>query len=516
MPQTQIDDALSDRDGQLFFEGLSATELVREFGSPLFVISEDQVRRNVRRFQTAFQSGWTCGPVKILPALKANWNLAVQRVLAEEGCGADVYSPGELEIALQAGMDPALISVNGVPKSAAHIERSLQAGARLTIDSLEDVRVLEALAPGLQNPARVRVRLRPATGYARATDFVAEGLMPTDLAALGYKGGLSLDESLEACRRVTKLNNVDLVGFHQHNGRHRATTDWWAAQMKAFARDMKVMCDALGGFVPKEIDIGGGYAIPRDPHAAAVDRSAPLLYGALYVLSRLLKVLGDGVRYSAIAPLVGIMKTAPNQVMAPSVEEYARVVTTTLQTEMKRHGLDPTGVMLQLEPGRGIHGNAGIHLATVCSLKRQTRPMPWNVVTLDTSEFFLTAGRFEHHMHDHRVANRLGAPATLTADVTGRSCYADRLLGAVRLPAVEVGDVFAFLDTGAYQEGSCSNFNAMPRPATVLVTGERASIIKRAEELADVLAREQVPAHLSGPDRSTSGKATPEQHDAHA
>jgi diaminopimelate decarboxylase len=85
----------------------------------------------------------------------------------------------------------------------------------------------------------------------------------------------------------------------------------------------------------------------------------------------------------------------------------------------------------------------------------------------------------------------------MKADVVGRSCYGDRLLGAVQLPEVEVGDVFAFLDTGAYQEVSASNFNAMPRPAAVLVTGDRAAVIRRAETLDDVFRRDELPEHLA-------------------
>ncbi len=72
---SRLDDCLSKRSGQLFVDECDAIELVHEFGSPLFVLSEDQIRRNVRRFQRAFQAGWPDGVVKVLPAAKANWAL---------------------------------------------------------------------------------------------------------------------------------------------------------------------------------------------------------------------------------------------------------------------------------------------------------------------------------------------------------------------------------------------------------------------------------------------------------
>jgi diaminopimelate decarboxylase len=104
-------------------------------------------------------------------------------------------------------------------------------------------------------------------------------------------------------------------------------------------------------------------------------------------------------------------------------------------------------------------------------------------------------GRLERHRHDHVVANRVHA-ASAVADVVGRSCVADRLLTSVSLLQVVPGDVIAFLDTGVYREASASNFNALTRPASVPVTGDRASLSRPPETIEDVLAREWVPEHL--------------------
>jgi diaminopimelate decarboxylase len=374
-------------------------------------------------------------------------------------------------------------------------------GARLTIDSLRDVAFLEELAPALSKTAYVRLRIRPAISeFVKKSDFSPNGMAPTDLVALVYKGGLSIDEAIEAGKRVMRLPNVEIVGFHAHHGRHHRSTLYWEAQMHAYARDLGRVCDALGGFRPQEISIGGGFAIPRDPHNAATDYSEPFLLGSLHLLSLGLKYLGAKVRYRVIDKLLALIEGHPNTIPAPSIEEYGAATTVALLQALPKHGIDPTGVMLQLEPGRAIHGDAGVHLTTVQATKKMTSPIKWNLVTIDTSEFWMTGGRFEHHLHDHCVANRLNAPPAMKADVVGRSCYGDRLLGAVRIPEVEIGDLFAFLDTGAYQEVSASNFNAMPRPAAVLVTGDRAAVIRRAENLDDVFRRDELPEHLATPD----------------
>jgi diaminopimelate decarboxylase len=478
MSETRIDDCLSNRDGVLFIEGMASPDLIERFGSPLFVFSEDQIRRNVRRFRNAFEKGWTAGPVKVMPAAKANWVFAIQRVLADEGCGADIYSAGELDVALRAGVEPRFISTNGVPKDKEHIRQTIEVGARLTIDSLRDVEFLEELAPTLSKTAYVRLRIRPAISeFVKKSDFSPDGMVPTDLV----KGGLSIDEVIEAGKRVMKLPNVEVVGFHAHHGRHHRSTLYWEAQMHAYARDIGRVCKALDGFRLEEISIGGGFAIPRDPHNAATNYSDPLLLGSLHWLSLGLKYLGAKVRYRVIDKLLTLIEGHPNAIAAPSIEDYGAATTTALLEALPKHGIDPTGVMLQLEPGRAIHGNAGVHLATVQATKKMTAPITWNLVTIDTSEFWMTGGRFEHHLHDYCVANRLNAPPAMKADVVGRSCYGDRLLGAVRLPEVEIGDLVAFLDTGAYQEVSASNFNAMPRPAAVLVTGNHAAVVRRVE-----------------------------------
>ena len=493
----RIDDCLSTRNGHLFVENCDTVDLIRQFGSPLFVLSENQIRRNARRFQNAFQAGWPQGPVKVMPAAKANWITAVQRILADEGCGCDIYSPGELTVALDAGFDPQSISVNGVPKDEDHICRSIREGVRLTIDSVEEVEVIEKAANELNKVAHVRLRPKPAlSGFIDHSGFVAEGLVPTDIAAMAYKGGLPFDQVVALGRRILKMKNVKLTGFHEHHGRHDASTRYWQEQMKAFARELGKVRQALGGFQPQEIDIGGGFAAPRDPFNAATDYSEPLQLAALHAASKGLNLLGAGRRYKVMSKLIDSIVTRPNQSPAPSIEEYAQACTSTLRQELPRHGIDIKGLMLQLEPGRSMHGDAGIHLTTVTNLKRMSTPIRWNIVVVDTTEFWFTGGRYEHHLHDYVFANKTTAEFTDKADIIGRSCYGDRLMPTVPIPEVVVGDILALLDTGAYQEVSMSNFNAMPRPATVLVTGDRATIIRRRETEADVFRRDVMPEHL--------------------
>lgn len=119
-----------------------------------------------------------------------------------------------------------------------------------------------------------------------------------------------------------------------------------------------------------------------------------------------------------------------------------------------------------------------------------------NWVLTDTTYFFLSGGVFEYNFHDFRVANKTNAEPKHVADIVGQSCYADRILPLVHIPDIKENDIIALLDTGAYQEVSASNFNALPRPAMILVNGNEAEIIKQAESIEDVFSRDRIPARL--------------------
>jgi diaminopimelate decarboxylase len=494
------DDCLTIREGRLFLEERDTTELVREFGSPIYAISEAQLRANVRRFRETFARHWPDGPVAVLPALKANWNLALRHILSQEGAGCDVYSEGELRCALRSGVDPSLVSVNGGGKEKAHIRTAIEAGVRITIDDVDEIDLVEQVARELGTKAQVRLRVKPdLPNLWRASEFSYE-LVPIDVTVQVYKNGIPREHLFPMARRAVASPHIELTGYHLHLGRHHGSLGYWRGAMERYARLIAELKQELGGYEPSEIDVGGGVPTPRDPFAKMVRRfDAPLL-GAFWLGARGLMALGERLRYRLMSGVLpAVARKTPNRTLVPKLEDYAEAMAGTLRRELTRLGIRTQGVCLQMEPGRSLYGNTGIHLSRVLKVKRQTRPIPWNWVLLDTTTFFLAGGVMEMNLHDFVVAGKADAPTAMTADIVGRSCFADRIIPEVRLPEVEPGDVLAILDTGAYQEGSASNFNALPRPATVLVYGRQAEIVKRAESVDDVFGRDLVPERLLAP-----------------
>ncbi|BFM18090.1 hypothetical protein R50073_42730 [Maricurvus nonylphenolicus] len=504
----QIDHSLSINNGQLKIEDCVASELAEKFGTPLYVISESQLRENARGFQRAFGDRWPEGEVNILPAIKANYTLALRYILTEEGCGCDLFSEGELWAALKAGVDPAKTSLNGNSKvgfSNNILKTAIEHGVKITMDDASEFPLIEEVAKSLGKKAVVRIRLRPEYPALTApTDFLVE-TVPTEVATQVYKSGMPMEDVIPLGKKVLASEHVDFVGIHIHQGRHSRNLEFWKGTMEGLACALGQLKREWEGWEPQEIDLGGGFPPPRDPTAREVDRSA---WFTTRVLQAGVKIGGlFDARNKVVESMMNLDRstdpvgTDPLADLAPTIDEYAQVVTDTLRTELIKNGLNPQGKKLEIEPGRGLYGGAGLHLSKVTFIKRQTKPLKLNWVNTDTTDSFLNDSVAEHSRFRYMLADKpidnLSPDQVMTADLVGCSCNTDRIISNAKLPAsVESGDVVAFLDTGAYQDSSASNFNAMPRPATVLVNGKHAEVIKRRETYEDVFKRDLVPARF--------------------
>jgi diaminopimelate decarboxylase len=250
---------LSVRDGRLYVEELACMELAARFGTPLYVISETRLRSNVRRLGAALAAGWPLGEARLLPSIKANPTLATRAVLTSEGVGCDTFGETELEAALRAGVPPALISVNGASKSTALIGRAVAAGARITLDSGRELPIAEKAAADAATTARVRIRLRPRLdGVEAASDFASDGTSIREVFQ-SYKAGVPIDDAVALARAALESRHVELVGVHAHLARQTADVSLWRAQIASFADLLAELSASWGGWLPAEIDVGGGW-----------------------------------------------------------------------------------------------------------------------------------------------------------------------------------------------------------------------------------------------------------------
>ena len=500
----KIDECLSIKNNHLFIEGCDTVDLVEQFGSPLFVVSEDQLRRNVHRYQSAFDAHWPDGPVELLPANKANWNTAVRMVLSQEGVGADIYSEGELASALKCDVRRDIISVNGGGKSDDMLTQCIKADVRITVEDLDEPERINKIAKSLNKVAKIRFRVKPDfPNLWKKTDFALESLS-IDMGIQIYKSGIPAQYLEDLGKQVIAMENVELTGLHFHGGRHHNSLWYWRGMMKRFALLVLHLTKAWGGYKLKELDIGGGFASQRDPHSKLGVRGDTLLTYFTYPLELMLYGLSVTGRYKVMSTMLEkLMVKIPGKKRGHTIEEYAEAAVTSFRSTLIAGGLDLSGIKLQVEPGRSFYGDTGIHLTKVKKFKQQTQPIKMNWVLTDTTYFFMSGGIYEYNFHEFKVANKVNDPIKHVADIVGQSCYGDRILPLVNVPDIEEGDVIAMLDMGAYQEVSAANFNALPRPAMILVNDHKAEVIKRAETIEDVFSRDRIPPHLTKKTEST-------------
>jgi diaminopimelate decarboxylase len=249
------------------------------------------------------------------------------------------------------------------------------------------------------------------------------------------------------CTRVASSSALGVVSLDAALPASGADPAVWATMARTFGSVVAQLAQAWSPWRPLELDIGGGFPAPRDP-------------------------------------------SNPAKRSAPPLEDFAKSAIGALLEALRAGRFDPAGVILQIEPGRSLLANTGIHLSRVCHVKGQDRPIARTWIELDTTEMFL-AGLFMEHAYFRPIfASQAETEAVETVEIVGQSCNFDLLARDVEAPAVANGDLIAFLDTGAYQDAAASNFNALTRPATVLVEANRCTLIKRRETLEEIFARD--------------------------
>lgn len=257
------------RNGELCCEDVPLSRIAKEFGTPFYVYSHATLIRHFRALDTAFQHV----PHIIAFAMKANSNLAILRLMAREGSGADIVSGGELYRALKAGVPPAKIVFAGVGKSREEIRYALKSGILMfNVESSDELRAIDDVAAELRTKARVALRVNPDVD-PKTHPYISTGMKKS-------KFGISADRALEEFRLASSLKHIDVAGVHKHIGSQLTEVSPFVDALK---KVLELVEQLKGqGINIRYINIGGGLGItysdekPPEPKdlAAAV---SPLL-----------------------------------------------------------------------------------------------------------------------------------------------------------------------------------------------------------------------------------------------
>ena len=196
------------KNGHLHINGQDCVALAQHYGTPLYVTSEDRVCDQFMSYKKALTSRYP--KISILFAAKANGNLSVIRALARLGAGADVFSSGELHLALEAGMPAEKLLFNGSSKTPPDLKLAVETGVKVSVDSLDELHQLDAAAKTAGKTAKIAFRVNPALEVPTHPK-IATGLATS-------KFGIPHKEIPAAYKEAMACDNIQPVGIHCHIG----------------------------------------------------------------------------------------------------------------------------------------------------------------------------------------------------------------------------------------------------------------------------------------------------------
>jgi diaminopimelate decarboxylase len=432
-PEVWPQNAARTASGALSIAGIDALSLAREYGTPLYVVDEDDVRSRARGFREAFAAAFPV-PVTVYYAGKAFLSTEIARWVTAEGLNLDVCSGGELAVAIAAGVDPARLGMHGNNKSHAEIDACVELGVgAIVVDSVVEVdRVAEAAARhGRVQPVRLRIN---SGVHASTHEYLAT-------AREDQKFGIPLGDAAEVVAAIRAQETLRFLGLHSHIGSQIFDSAGFA---EAARRLLGLHAELLAGGEVPELNLGGGF----------------------------------GIAYTSVDEVVPIDDIA---------RELAGVVT----AECARLGVPVPAIAI--EPGRAVVGPSTVTLYEVGTTKPvEVEGATRLYVSVDGGMSDNVRPALYAADYTVRLANRSSDADPVLVRIAGKHCESgDIVVRADYLPGdVAPGDLVAVPATGAYCWSLASNYNYLGRPAVVAVRDGVARLIVRRESEAELLARD--------------------------
>jgi diaminopimelate decarboxylase len=426
--------------GELLVGGQTASDLVRQFGSPLYVVDQEDFESRLmgtrRAFSDAAQKIGTTA--KCYYASKALLTTEVVRWVDQAGLSIDVSTSGELAVALAAGIEGPRIGLHGNNKSLVEIGRAISAGVgAIVIDSELEIERIASVASAQDKVQAVRLRVNTGV-HAFTHEYLAT-------AREDQKFGIALVDVPDMVEKIRSHSQLKFLGLHSHIGSQIFVVDGFIA---AAERLLDVHAKLLAGGDVPELNLGGGFGISY----TQADRPLPL-------------------------------------------DEMAGRITTAVAQKCEQLGIPVPA--LAFEPGRVIAGPAGITIYSVGTLKDvqvtdQGAAATRKYVSVDGGMSDNIRSALYEAEYSATIASRSSDAEATLSRVVGKHCESgDIVVRHALLPAdVSVNDLLAVPATGAYCFSLSSNYNYLPRPAVIAVKGGSAKVLIRAETERDLLGRD--------------------------
>ena len=424
--------AMEIESNELCIGGISCSDLVKEFGSPLYVMDENLLISTCKSYYDNFKCKENHN--RVAYAGKAFLTKAMCKLVNEQGLYLDVVSGGELFTAYKAGFPLNKVYFHGNNKSRGEIELGVKLGVgRFVVDNLDEMKMLNEEAGKNNIKQDIYLRLTPGI-EAHTHDYIKTGQIDSKF------GFAPVGETImNAVKLALDCENLNLKGLHCHIGSQIFETEPYKDAVEIMMNFMKEIKDQTGHIIP-ELDLGGG---------------------------------------------VGIHYTDEDKPREP--KEYCEVILNKVDEVCSRLNIERP--ILTIEPGRSIVGNAGITLYTIGAIKNIEGVRTY--VSVDGGMTDNIRPALYGAKYEMAIANKIDEKANTRVAIAGKCCESgDIFIEDICIQKPEIGDILAVFSTGAYGFSMSSNYNKNPKAPVVFIKDGVVRLVSKRQSYEELLELE--------------------------
>lgn len=424
--------AMEIESNELCIGGISCSDLVKEFGSPLYVMDENLLISTCKSYYDNFKCKENHN--RVAYAGKAFLTKAMCKLVNEQGLYLDVVSGGELFTAYKAGFPLNKVYFHGNNKSRGEIELGVKLGVgRFVVDNLDEMKMLNEEAGKNNIKQDIYLRLTPGI-EAHTHDYIKTGQIDSKF------GFAPVGETImNAVKLALDCENLNLKGLHCHIGSQIFETEPYKDAVEIMMNFMKEIKDQTGHIIP-ELDLGGGF---------------------------------------------GIHYTDEDKPREP--KEYCEVILNKVDEVCSRLNIERP--ILTIEPGRSIVGNAGITLYTIGAIKNIEGVRTY--VSVDGGMTDNIRPALYGAKYEMAIANKIDEKANTRVAIAGKCCESgDIFIEDICIQKSEIGDILAVFSTGAYGFSMSSNYNKNPKAPVVFIKDGVVRLVSKRQSYEELLELE--------------------------
>jgi len=416
----------------LWLENVSIQQLASQVATPFYCYSKAALLNNIHRCKAAFEPD----NIHIHYAMKANSNLSLLRIVAEQGLGVDIVSIGEMRRALSAGFNAQDIVFSGVGKTTAELTEAVLAGiGQFNLESKEELAVLITIADKHQQLISALIRVNP--------EVTVDTHKHITTGAKGNKFGVNVSDVLPMLKMAEHSPFLQINGLAMHIGSQIHTTQPYLnaiEKIQILIEDLKIQ-----GYPLTELDLGGGFGVHYKDHLMVTSNTGP-----------------SEPKYLAFSDFSSAIKSA----------------------------LPHWQGRISIEPGRSLMADIGVMVSEITYIKES---QPRSFVVLDAAMNDLMRPALYQATHALIPVQSVSTPLLTEYDVVGPICEStDTFAKSVPLPTnLAAGDLMCFLYTGAYCAVMSNSYNSRVITAEILIDDAQAHVIRQAITQDDLMAFEQ-------------------------